>query len=193
MSLAASRAVLRHSTFAVRRAGVRNASSTSEAANAAKDKTAEFSKKAQEGLSRVTSSAGATISKAGTAAAGALGKVGGRTGGLIGRIQSLVPTATHYSKLALEVGKVVAKERNMAPPNTEQFQKFFQPLLSGLRNPSTLLQQPANLINQARSASQGQWVSAGVVAAEVLGFFTVGEMIGRFKIVGYRSKAQAHH
>lgn len=29
-------------------------------------------------------------------------------------------------------------------------------------------------------------VTVGVIAAEVLGFFTVGEMLGRFKIVGYR-------
>ena len=33
--------------------------------------------------------------------------------------------------------------------------------------------------------------TAAVVSAEVLGFFCVGEMIGRFKIVGYRGGA--HH
>ena len=87
MSLAASRAVLRHSTFAVRRAGVRNASSTSEAAGAAKDKAGETASKASQGLSRVTSSAGATLSKVGSATAGTLGKVGGRTGRLIGSVQ----------------------------------------------------------------------------------------------------------
>jgi len=31
-----------------------------------------------------------------------------------------------------------------------------------------------------------QLVSAGIVAAEVIGFFTIGEMIGRFKVIGYR-------
>jgi F-type H+-transporting ATPase subunit g len=32
----------------------------------------------------------------------------------------------------------------------------------------------------------------GVVAAELLGFFTIGEMVGRMKIVGYRGE-KAHH
>jgi hypothetical protein len=94
MSLAASRAVLRHSTFAVRRAGIRNASSTSDAASAAKEKAAQAAStaqsKASEGLSRVTSSAGSALSKAGGIASGAvntLANAGGRTGRLIGRIQ----------------------------------------------------------------------------------------------------------
>lgn len=87
MSLAASRQVLRHSTFAVRRAGIRNASTTSEAAGAAKEKAAEASSKASEGLSRVTSSASAAASKVGSAATNAANKVGGRTGRLIGGVQ----------------------------------------------------------------------------------------------------------
>lgn len=37
-----------------------------------------------------------------------------------------------------------------------------------------------------------QLASAAVIGAEVLGFFTVGEMIGRFKVVGYRGDV-GHH
>lgn len=95
MSLAASRAVLRRSTFAVRRAGARNASSTSEAAAAAKQKAAQAQAKASEGLTRVTSSAGNALSKAGSAASGllnTLANAGGRTGRLVGRIQCLYTT-----------------------------------------------------------------------------------------------------
>jgi F-type H+-transporting ATPase subunit g len=36
--------------------------------------------------------------------------------------------------------------------------------------------------------SNAQWASIGVVAAEVIGFFSVGEIIGRFKLIGYRAK-----
>lgn len=84
MSAAASRAVLRQSRFAVRRAGVRNASSTAEAA---KEKAAELQSKASEGLSRVTSSASAAASKVGSAVSETAGKVGGRTGRVIGGVQ----------------------------------------------------------------------------------------------------------
>lgn len=83
MSAAASRAVLRHSRFAVRRTGVRNASSTTEAA---REKVAAASSKASEGLSKVASSAGATLSKVGSATAGALGNVGSATAGALGNV-----------------------------------------------------------------------------------------------------------
>ena len=45
-----------------------------------------------------------------------------------------------------------------------------------------------------KGVSNAQLATAGVIAAECLGFFTVGEMIGRFKIVGYHGEpAGAHH
>lgn len=34
--------------------------------------------------------------------------------------------------------------------------------------------------------------TVGVVGAEVLGFFTVGEMIGRMKLVGYKGDKEYH-
>lgn len=80
-------------------------------------------------------------------------------------------------------------------------ESYFQPLLNALRNPMTLLSrtaessavQPANILSRVRNMSRAQWMSTGVIAAEVIGFFSVGEMLGRFKIVGYRSSAPAHH
>ena len=35
--------------------------------------------------------------------------------------------------------------------------------------------------------------AAGIVTAETIGFFCVGEMIGRFKVVGYRGGQSEHH
>lgn len=36
-------------------------------------------------------------------------------------------------------------------------------------------------------------VGGAVVLAEALGFFSVGEMLGRFKLVGYRGSKGEHH
>ncbi len=81
-----------------------------------------------------------------------------------------------------------------------------QPVMNMVRNPSTILQQgtahantvnPQHLLNQVRNMNREQMVAAGVVLAECLGFFTVGEMLGKFKIVGYRHApefdAHEHH
>jgi len=38
-----------------------------------------------------------------------------------------------------------------------------------------------------------QWLNMGVIGAEVIGFFTVGTMIGRLKIVGYRGEPEHGH
>lgn len=76
-------------------------------------------------------------------------------------------------------------------------QSYIQPALNALRNPSSLATRlaseanntnPQTILAQVRGMSNAQWASIGVVAAEVIGFFSVGEIIGRFKLVGYRSK-----
>lgn len=83
-------------------------------------------------------------------------------------------------------------------------QNYIQPALNALRNPASLFnrvaseansaaQQPANVLAQIRSMPREQWYSMGVVVAEVIGFFSVGEIIGRFKLVGYRTKTNEHH
>lgn len=88
MSAVASRAVLRQSRFAVRRTGIRNASSTTEAA---KEKATEVSSKASEGLSRVTSSAGEAASKVSSSTANAAGQAKATSGGILGRVQCELP------------------------------------------------------------------------------------------------------
>ena len=89
----------------------------------------------------------------------------------------------------------------------EVMQGYFQPAINAVKNPTSLFnrlsseasqasqklqQDPANVVAQVRGISREQWLSAGVVVAEVIGFFSVGEMIGRFKLVGYRAKEEHH-
>jgi F-type H+-transporting ATPase subunit g len=76
-------------------------------------------------------------------------------------------------------------------------QSYMQPALNAIRQPASLFNRvaseasnttPQNLLAQVRGMSNAQWASIGVVAAEVIGFFSVGEIIGRFKLIGYRAK-----
>lgn len=201
MSFAVSRALVRQSRFAVRRAGLRNASTTSEAAGAAKEKAgdaaAKVQSKASEGLTKVKSTAETAASKVSETASNAASTVNstasqaqGRVGRLVGAVQGLVPKATYYGRVGLEVGKLIVQQRSMAPPSIQTMQGYLQPALNALRNPSQLANSmnPNTILAQIRGASSAQYWSAGVIAAEVLGFFSVGEIIGRFKVVGYREK-----
>lgn len=82
--------------------------------------------------------------------------------------------------------------------------QYLQPATNALKNPTSLLNagvrtaesasaQPVNVLNRVRGFSQQQWLAAGIIAAEVVGFFSVGEIIGRFKLVGYRARDHSEH
>lgn len=72
------------------------------------------------------------------------------------------------------------------------FQTTYQNIIKSIQN-RTFIQSSQNLVQQVRNIGPAQLAAGGVVAAEVLGFFTVGEMIGRFKLVGYRGETSSHH
>lgn len=48
-------------------------------------------------------------------------------------------------------------------------------------------------MTRLRNLDAATLTTVGIVTAETLGFFSVGEMIGRFKIVGYRGGSHDHH
>ena len=82
------------------------------------------------------------------------------------------------------------------PSSVEVFQSYLNSYLQFLRNPSSLLSgagfQSVNPLRYFRAVTNQQLATAGVILAEVIGFFTVGEIIGKFKIIGYRSSEVKH-
>jgi len=106
----------------------------------------------------------------------------------------LIPPTIYYSRVALEMGRIVFKARQMNPPPMDAFQSYFNSIYGHVRNPASLLSASSSMVTQSmnpmamlRGINRQQFTTAGIILAEVLGFFTVGEMIGKLKIVGYRS------
>lgn len=156
---------------------------TGKAAEAAK----ETASKAQQGLSKVGSAAAGAAKGLGNA----LSKAGGRTGRLISFVERQTPFVVYYSRVGLELSKLVFQGQKIAFPSLATFQSFYQSLWTGLRSGS-LIASPQQLLQQVRSIGAPQLAAGGVILAECLGFFTVGEMVGRFKLVGYHGET-AHH
>ncbi|RKF73874.1 putative atp synthase subunit g [Golovinomyces cichoracearum] len=52
---------------------------------------------------------------------------------------------------------------------------------------------PQEALRQARNLSNTELAAGAVLFAELLGFFTVGEIIGRLKLIGYRGETADHH
>jgi F-type H+-transporting ATPase subunit g len=71
-------------------------------------------------------------------------------------------------------------------------QKTYDPVITALRNPYNaghhaqgLINAIPGYLNSARNMDRKQMVGVLIIIAEVIGFFTVGEMLGKMKIVGY--------
>lgn len=86
----------------------------------------------------------------------------------------------------------------------ETFQSYWRNVYKQIQNPGAIVeaasqtaskatQQPASIVERVRNINRAQVAAGGVVLAECLGFFTVGEMIGRFKVVGYHGETGAAH
>lgn len=91
----------------------------------------------------------------------------------------------------------------------QNFQSYFSPLLRRLTNPRSLLNSgaansatqaaetaaasPEALLQRLRNLDRATLARGGVLTAEALGFFTVGEMLGRMKIVGYHGEVHHDH
>lgn len=177
------------------------------ATEAAAKKAQEMQAKAQELLKKapelqakaaeLQGKATATFSKAMDATKGMteqLSKKGGAAGKAAGYVDKGLPLVIYYAKVGAELAKLVFNGRQMSPPSIATFQSYGETALARLRNPSELAKQGQQLVQQAKGLSNAQLAAIGVVFAECVGFFTVGEMIGRFKIVGYRGgNAAAHH
>jgi len=203
MSLPASRAAWRQSFKLPGRTARRCESTTAKATEAVKDTASKasatasnFQSKASEGLSRVTSSAGPALSSAAQRVGNALGRVGGRTGRLIAFVERQIPPTIYYARVGLELSKLVFQGQKMSPPPVATFQQYFQTLVKSFRNPGAMFPNsgnPSSILQSIRNINSSQLATGGVVAAEVLGFFTVGEMLGRLKVIGYRGDTDAHH
>lgn len=87
-------------------------------------------------------------------------------------------------------------------------QQYLQPVTNALRNPSALgsqtakaaersadaaINSPQSFLTRLRNLDNATLTSVGIITAETIGFFSVGEMIGRFKIVGYRGAGGHEH
>ncbi|EFE30902.1 ATP synthase subunit g [Trichophyton mentagrophytes] len=196
MSATMSRMLIRQSRTVIRRPAIRHSSTAQETAAKAKDAASSATSKASEGLTKVTAAAGPALAGAMSGVGGALKKVGGRTAKLVAFVESLIPPTIYYSRVGLELSKIVFRGQKMAPPDMATFQSYLYSALNSLRQPSTIfasLRNPNGSVSRLRNFDAKQWAIVGITTAEVIGFFSVGEMLGRFKVVGYRGEVAHEH
>ncbi|KAF8242139.1 hypothetical protein K440DRAFT_619185 [Wilcoxina mikolae CBS 423.85] len=169
--------------------GARRYASTSANTTAAAEKASASAAKAKESASAAAGKAMEILEKSGESFAKLVAKTGGRTGKVLKQVQAAIPPTIYYGKVAIELSKLVFRGQKMTPPDLATFQSTYRSLL----DPKTLNTFACSAIESVRTMNKKDLAFLGVLSAEILGFFTVGEIIGRRKLVGYRGVPNAHH
>jgi F-type H+-transporting ATPase subunit g len=137
------------------------------------------------------------------------------------RFAALIPPTVYYARVGLELSRMVFQGQKMTPPyvlaaegysasrssirltlatsrSLAQFQSYLQPAINVVKSPKTLLSSassitPKTVLSSIRNTNRQQLITLSVAGAEVLGFFTVGTMIGRMKVIGYHGEPIHEH
>jgi len=134
--------------------------------------------------------AGKTVGPVASNALGAFKRLGGRTGSIVGMIEDLAPPTKNALLTTKAMVKIVYRERGMRPPSFSEAQAHLSVIKQTLPGRIThMLNFPSEIVGNLKK----NFKNGALITAEVLGFFTVGEMVGRRKIVGYRGKVDHHN
>lgn len=89
----------------------------------------------------------------------------------------------YYGKVGKELTLQVYTKEKWMPPNLQTFQKVYCDLYS-----STLrfMNKPCDLVAKYKNLTPNEVITYGAIGIQLVGFYTVGEIIGRRKLVGYR-------
>ncbi|KAJ9081552.1 hypothetical protein DSO57_1013473 [Entomophthora muscae] len=123
--------------------------------------------------SNATAKAKETASKAAAALSSATTKAT-KTADCATKVLTTVWEKTVYgAKVGAEVAKEVYTKEQMAPPTSEQLQQASKELFALAKN------------TDIQKITREDLLKAAYYGSQVYGFFLVGEIIGRFNIVGY--------
>ncbi|KAK4941032.1 ATP synthase subunit G atp20 [Elasticomyces elasticus] len=110
--------------------------------------------------------------------------------------QTVSKASEGLTKVQSSAGSAVSRVGSSA------YNALQRPLINVFRNPraigssaSSLMNSvnPESFLSSVRNVNSRQMTTVGIVFAEVLGFFTVGEMLGRLKLVGYHGEPHHEH
>ncbi|UZJ54021.1 hypothetical protein CBS101457_003341 [Exobasidium rhododendri] len=146
--------------------------------------TATSAKKAAEGAKDAAGGVGKQISNL-AARAQTLGKpLADRASSMTGvNVSSLTETVQYQLRVAGSLFKQVYIAEGLAPPKTfKTFSDAYKTMYERTIDPNFW----------TKLYNSGDWKKFAIYSLEVYGIFTIGEMIGRRHLVGYKIKKSAH-
>ncbi|CCH40884.1 ATP synthase subunit g, mitochondrial [Wickerhamomyces ciferrii] len=111
--------------------------------------------------------------------------------GFVEKITANVNKAVYWSKVTGELAKQVYLKEKLSPPSIADFQTVYTTLYKQVLQLST---KPKEVLSFAKNFGKNEALNYGSLAIQLLGLFSLGEIIGRRQIVGYpQFGSQTHH
>lgn len=102
------------------------------------------------------------------------------------KVTGFVDCAGYWTKVVGEVSKQVYAKEGLAPPKLAEFTKLYNQFTAEtnafLKNPKAVVD---GAVTIGKKSTSGDWIKYACYFVQIVGFFSIGEIIGRRQIVGY--------
>ncbi|SMN18521.1 similar to Saccharomyces cerevisiae YPR020W ATP20 Subunit g of the mitochondrial F1F0 ATP synthase [Maudiozyma saulgeensis] len=107
-------------------------------------------------------------------------------------VTKTVEKTVYCGKVTGELSKQIYKSEKLQPPSLDEFKSVYMNLYS---NSLRYIKTPQQAVNCLKASGKNDLLKYGAIGIQLLGFYSVGEVIGRRKLVGYNSYAEKaiHH
>ncbi|CDO93329.1 unnamed protein product [Kluyveromyces dobzhanskii CBS 2104] len=105
------------------------------------------------------------------------------------KTQALLTKTVYYGKVTAELSKQVYTKEGLQPPNFSDFEMVYTRLY---RQALGYSNKPQQVVNMFKNIEKDQAVKVGAIGVQLLGLYSLGEIIGRRNIVGYRNYSSHH-
>ncbi|CAI8498587.1 unnamed protein product [Pichia kudriavzevii] len=108
---------------------------------------------------------------------------------LVNKLQTLSEKSIYYAKVTAELSKIVYVKEGLAPPTVAEFTKVYECASKQAqlfaKDPKAVIEL---FIKNAKGFNKDEILRYLAYFIQILGFFSLGEIIGRRNVVGYASE-----
>ncbi|SCU99983.1 LANO_0F04632g1_1 [Lachancea nothofagi CBS 11611] len=118
-----------------------------------------------------------------------LARIQSMASGIASKAQAYTTKSIYYSKVVGELSKQVYLKEGMQPPSVSDFQSVYTKLY---KQALSVALKPKQSLSMFKNVQKDDVVKYGAYGIQLAGLYSLGEVIGRRKVVGYTNYA-AHH
>lgn len=118
-----------------------------------------------------------------------LGRIQSITTSLLSKTSIFATKTVYYGKVGAELSKQVYLKEKLQPPSIDEFKRAY----IGLYHISLFYaSRPKDIVNLVKAFKKDDYIKYTAFFVQLLGFYSVGEIVGRRKLVGYKDYNDHH-